>query len=100
MAKAKTLELLALCSFRLVAELSPAGTTQPGGVLHQLLPPDRILLPPVVIRDTAPIAQQIAIPVLPATDAAIASLEAANAAFHLVVRPWERFPVVALHQVR
>src|SRR6266568_611648 len=100
MAKAKALELLALSGFGLTAKLSPAGTIQTGGVLHQLLLSGRILLPPVVIRHAAPIAQQIVIPVLAATDASIARLEAANAAFHLVVGARERFPIVALDEMR
>src|SRR5919108_285868 len=100
MAKAKALELLALCRFGLAAQLAPVGTIQLGDVLHELLLSAGVLFPPVIIDDTAPIAQQITIPVLPATDAAIARLEAANTAFHVIVGARERLPIVALDQMR
>src|SRR5438445_8585260 len=100
MAEAKSLELLTLRGCGLAAQLAPASTIEPGGVLSQLLPPGCILFPPVIIRHTAPIAQQITIPVLAAADAAIACLEAANTAFHLVVGTRKHLPIIALHQMR
>jgi hypothetical protein len=45
-----------------------------------------ILLPPSGVGYTAPVAQQIRVPVLATTDAAILRFEAANAALHLGVR--------------
>src|SRR5215472_14292048 len=98
-AKAKALELLTVGSVRLAAKFSPTSVIEPGSVLHQLLLPARILFPPVVIGYIPPVAQQVAVPVLAATDAAIAGLESTNAAFHLVIGAREGLLVVALHQV-
>lgn len=39
-------------------------------------------------------------PIFPATDSAIARFESANTAFHLIIGAWERFPIIALHQMR
>src|SRR5690349_19890015 len=100
MTEAKALELLALGGFGLTAHLAPASGIEAGSVLDQLLSSSRILLPPLVIRHTAPIAQQIRVPVFPSADPTIAGLEAANAAFHFIVGAREPFPVVALHQMR
>src|SRR2546421_10763316 len=69
-------------------------------MLDELLLPGTILFPPVVIRYATPIAQQIAVPVFTPAYAAIARLEAANTAFHLVVGPREGLPIVTLHQMR
>src|SRR6266567_1040085 len=60
----------------------------------------RILLPPGGIGDGAAVAQEIALPVLAPTRAAILRLESANAAFQLVVGTRKVLPVIALHQVR
>src|SRR5260370_8106647 len=59
-----------------------------------------ILLPPDRVGHTASIAQQIGVPVLATTHAAILRLEPANAALHVVVGAGKVLPVVALHQVR
>ncbi len=56
-AETKALELLALRRFGLAAELSPVGTIKPGDMLNELLLSARILFPPVIIGDTAPVAQ-------------------------------------------
>src|SRR5258707_2792989 len=60
---------------------------------------DCILLPPSGIGDAAAVAQEIVIPVLTPTHAAILSLESANASFHVVVGTRKVLPVIALHQV-
>src|SRR5437763_1285263 len=59
-----------------------------------------ILLPPGRIGDTAPVAQQIGVPVLATTHTAILRLEPANTALHGAVGARKVLPVVALHQVR
>ena len=100
MAEAKARELLALCGFRLAAQLTPVGAIEPSGLLDQLLTLDRILLPPLVVGHRTPVAQQIGVPVLAAADAAVARLESTDASFHLIVGAREALPVVALHQVR
>src|SRR6266567_1492850 len=99
-AETKALELLTLGGFGLPSEFSPASTIESAGALYQLALPVCILFPPIIIGDTAPVAQQIAVPVLAPADAAILRLEGANAAFQLVVRARERLPIVTLHQVR
>src|SRR2546428_693251 len=96
----KARELLAAGGGSLAAQLSPASAVEPGGLLDQLLTLSGILLPPLVVGDRAPVAQEIGVPVLATTDASIARLEAANTAFHLVVGAREVFAVIALHQVR
>ena len=98
--EAKACQLLSLCSRSLTTELSPAGAIEPGGLLDQLLAPGRILFPPLVIGHTAPVAQQIVVPVLATADAAVARLEPTDATFHLIVGTREAHPVVALDQVR
>src|SRR6266700_6464797 len=90
----KACQLLPLCGGSLTTELSPAGAIEPGGFLDQLLAPGRILFPPLVIGHRAPIAQQIAVPVLATADAAVARLEPTDAAFHLIVGTREALPVV------
>src|SRR5258706_357238 len=76
--EAKALEQLALCPFGLPSELPPASAIQASSALLQLPLMSRILLPPGRVGDRAPIAQQIAVPVLAPADAAILGLEAAN----------------------
>src|SRR5947209_16355409 len=98
--EAKACQLLSLCSRSLTTELSPAGAIEPGGLLDQLLAPGRILFPPLVVSHTAPVAQQIVVPVLATADAAVARLEPTDAAFHLIVGTREVRLVVALRQVR
>src|SRR3989442_7192048 len=61
------------------------GAVEPGNGLDQLVLPGRILPTLVVVAQTAPIAQKITIPVLPAADATTASLDPANAGFHLLL---------------
>lgn len=99
MTETKARQLLSLRSASFATEFTPADTIEPGSMLDQLLAPRRILLPPLVIGDRAPIAQQIAVPVLATADAALARLEGADAAFHLIVGAWEALLVVALHQM-
>src|SRR5690242_14434682 len=94
--EAKARELLPLNRACFATNLSPAGAIYSSDLFNEVLPPGRILLPPLEIRDTAPIAQEVAVPVLAATDAAVARLEAANVAFHIVVGTWEPRSVVAL----
>src|SRR5216683_1687635 len=98
--KTKARELLALSDGGLPSQFAPAGTVKPGGALFQVLAMGRILLPPGRVGHTAPVAQQIGIPVLATTHAAILRLEPANAALHVVVGAGKVLPVVALHQVR
>lgn len=100
MTETKARELLPLRDGGLATKLSPPSAIEPGDLLDELLPPACILFPPLVIGNRAPIAQQIAVPVLATTDAALARLEPADAAFHLIVGAREALPVVALHQVR
>src|SRR6266849_3543531 len=71
----KACQLFPLCGGSLTTELSPAGAIEPGG----------LLFPPLVVGHTAPIAQQIVVPVLATADAAVARLEPTDAAFHLIV---------------
>ncbi len=99
-AKAKALELLALRRFGLAAELAPVSAIKPGDVLNELLLSACILFPPVIIGDTATVAQEVAVPILATADAAVPCLETAHAAFELVVGARKRLAVVALHQVR
>src|SRR5260370_12683881 len=96
----KACQLLPLRGGSLATELSPTGAIEPGGPLDQLLAPGRILFPPLVVSHTAPVAQQIVVPVLATADAAVARLEPTDAAFHLTVCTREALPVVALHQGR
>src|SRR6266566_3830427 len=96
----KACQLLPLCGGSLATELSPAGAIEPGDLLDQLVAPGCILFPPLVVGHTAPVAQQIVVPVLATADAAVACLEPTDAAFHLIVGTREALPVVALHQVR
>src|SRR5260370_12530487 len=98
--KTKARELLALSDGGLLAQFAKACTVKPGGALFQVLAMGRILLPPGRVGHTAPVAQQIGIPVLATTHAAILRLEPANAALHVVVGAGKVLPVVALHQVR
>jgi hypothetical protein len=56
MTEAKAHELLTLRSGCFATKLSPAGALKSSNLLNQVLPPGRILLPPLVIRHTAPIA--------------------------------------------
>jgi transposase len=98
--EAKARELLALSDGGLPSQFAPADTVKPGDALFQLLSMGRILLPPGRVGDRASVAQQIGVPVLATTDAAILRLEAANAALHVVVGTGKVLPVVALHQVR
>jgi len=98
--EAKARELLVPGGSGLATQFSPVSTIEPGGLRDELLSPGRILLPPFVVGRRAPVAQQIGIPVLAATDAAVARLESTNAALHVVVCPGEVLPVIALHQVR
>ena len=100
MTETKARQLLALGNRGLPSQFSPADTVKTGGALLQVLVMGRILLPPGCVGHTAPIAQQIGIPVLATTDTAILRLEAANAALHLVIGTRERLAVVALHQLR
>src|SRR5258708_7998950 len=99
-AEAEARELLALSAGGLASQLSPTNRVKLGGLLLQMLAVGHILLPPGGIGDTAPITQQIRVPVLATTDPAILRLEAANAALHVVVGAWKVLMVVALHQVR
>ena len=99
MAEAKTFELFALSGFRFPSEDTPASPIQPSDVVLELLMMGRILLPPGSIGDGAAVAQEITIPVLAPTHAAILCLQSTNAALHVVVRAWEPLPVIALHQV-
>src|SRR5260370_27876343 len=62
--------------------------------------PGCILFPPLVVHHTAPVAQEIGVPVLAAADAAVARLESADTPFHLIIGAREILPVVTLHQVR
>src|SRR6266852_6859168 len=98
--EAKARELLVLGDGGLATQFAPASMIEPGGLRDELLSPGRILLPPLVVGRRAPVAQQIGIPVLAATDAAVARLESTNAALHVVVCPGKVLPVIALHQVR
>ena len=100
MTETKACQLLPLRDGGLATQLSPTGAIEPGSLLDELLTSGRILFPPLVIGHRTPIAQQIAVPVLTAADAAVARLEPADAAFHLIVGAREALPVVALHQVR
>ena len=100
MAEAKTLELFALGDGSLETHLPPPDPIKASGLLDQLILPSRILFPPVEIGYRTPIAQQVAVPVFSATDAAVARFEATNAPFHLVVGAWEILPVVALDEMR
>jgi hypothetical protein len=97
--KPKARELLALSRFGLLAQFAPVGTVKPGSALLQKLSVSRILLPPGRVGHTAPITQQIGVPVLATTHAAILGLESANAALHVIVGAGKVLPVVALHQV-
>src|SRR5258708_16866840 len=81
----KARELLMLGNGGLATQISPARVIEPGGLFDQLLPPGSILLPPFVVHHRTPVAQQIGVPVLATTDAAIQCLDAANAALHVVV---------------
>src|SRR5258708_10663349 len=96
----KACQLLPLCGGSLATELSPAGAIEPGDLLDQLVAPGRILFPPLIVGHTAPVAQQIVVPVLATADAAVARLEPTDAAFHLIVGTREALPVVTLHPVR
>ncbi len=98
--KTKARELLAVSDGGLPSQLSPAGTVKPSGALLQVLLVSRILLPPGRVGHTAPVAQQIRVPVLAATDTTILRFEPANAALHIIVGAGKVLPVVALHQVR
>src|SRR5258706_2251091 len=84
---------------RLVTQRLQARRVESGGSLDQLLLVSAIVLPPLIIGDRAPVAQQIGIPVLTATDAAVARLEPTNTGFHVIVGAWELLLIVALHQV-
>src|SRR5260370_21057511 len=64
-----------------------------------MLLPGSNLLPPFVVHHRTHVAQQIGVPVLATTDAAIQCLDAANAALHVVVGAGKVFAVVTLHQV-
>src|SRR5260370_3316361 len=64
-----------------------------------MLLPGSNLLPPFVVHHRTHVAQQIGVPVLATTDAAIQCLDAANAALHVVVGAGKVLAVVALHQV-
>src|SRR5207245_835965 len=99
-AKTKARELLALSAGGLLSQLAPTCTVKPSSALLQKFSMGRILLPPGRVGHTAPIAQQIGIPVLTTTHAAILCLEAANAALHVIVGARKVLPVVALHQMR
>src|SRR5260221_11700830 len=98
--KSKGRQLFRRRKVSLPTEPLPTHASEPRGVVDQLVTAGRILLPPLVISHRAPIAQQISIPVLATADAAIARLEGADAAFHLIVGARETLLVVALHQVR
>src|SRR5258708_1715058 len=98
-AEAEARELLALSAGGLPSQLSPTNRVKLGGLLLQMLAVGHILLPPGGIGDTAPITQQIGVPVLATTHATILRLEAANAALHVVVGARKVLPVVALHQI-
>ena len=84
--KTKARELLALSAGGLLSQLAPMCTVKPSSALLQKFSMGRILLPPGRVGHTAPIAQQLGIPVLATTHAAILRLEATNAALHVGVR--------------
>src|SRR5205807_8323112 len=69
--KTKAGELLTLSDGGLPSQFAPTDTVKPGSALLQVLVVDRILLPPGRIGYTAPVAQQIGVPVLAATHTAI-----------------------------
>src|SRR5260370_8703989 len=96
----KACQLLPVCGGRLATELSLAGAIEPGDLLDQLVAPGRILFPPLIVGHTAPVAQQIVVPVLATADAAVARLEPTDSAFHLLFGTREALPVVTLHPVR
>src|SRR5437899_2945954 len=75
--KTKAGELLALSDGGLSSQFPPADTVKPSGALLQVLLVGRILLPPSRIGHTAAVAQQIGVPVLATTHAAILRLEPA-----------------------
>ncbi len=99
MTKTKARELLTLSDGGLPSQLSPADTVKLGGALLQVLVMGRILLPPGRVGHTAPVAQQIRVPVLAATHTPILRFEPANAALHVIIRAGKVLPVVALYQV-
>src|SRR5258708_39912408 len=98
--KTKAREVLALSAGGLLSQLAPMCTVKPSSALLQKFSMGRILLPPSRVGHPAPIAQQIGIPVLTTTHAAILCLEAADTAFHVIVGARKVLPVVALHQMR
>src|SRR5260370_12215061 len=85
---------------RLLTQRSPASAVKHGGPLDQLLSTGGILLPPLIISDRAPVAQQIGVPILAATDTAVARLEPTDTAFPVIFGAPGLFPTVAPHQVR
>src|SRR5207245_10643969 len=96
----KARQLLVLHDGGLATAFSPPSAIELGGQLDELLSPGRILLPPLVVGHTAPVAQQIRVPVLAGTSAAVACLESTDATFHLIIGAGKVLAVVALHQVR
>src|SRR5260370_3741110 len=83
---------------RLLTQRSPASAVKHGGPLDQLLSTGGILLPPLIISDRAPVAQQIGVPVLAATDTAVARPEPTATSLHFLVCAPELLPILALHQ--
>src|SRR5215469_9053374 len=84
--KAEADELLVVSTACLPSSLPPPNSVQPSDLLLQVPVMSCILLPPGRVSHTAPVAQQIGIPVLATTHATILRLEAANAALHVTVR--------------
>jgi hypothetical protein len=85
-AEAKARQLLTVGGGRLPSQFAPPSGVEPGSEHLQLLAMGGFLLSQCRIRYIALVAQQIRVPVLATTNATILRLEAANAAFHLIVR--------------
>jgi hypothetical protein len=98
--EAKAVELIVVAQAGLPAHLSPALGRNPQQVCLQLLVPLGLLLPPFIISDAAPLAQQVGIPVVAATDAAVAGFDGADRQFHLIVGARQAPHIVTAGQPR
>jgi hypothetical protein len=97
-AKAKALKLAAGGGFAGQALLSPSDSIKMTRLPQKLLGALSVF-PPVVESHTSSIAQQVTVPVLAATHATIASLDGANAPFHVIVGAGKILPIVALNEM-
>jgi len=99
MAKAEAIQLFVMLGAGTASHFSPRTARHLLQTRLQVLASLRQALPVFIVGHATSITQHVAIPVLAATDAAIARFDSTNAAFEIIVGTREVFHIITAHQM-